>query len=149
MLKIFKTVIRPNEGTEVYQRDSKHRVTMGYDAGTISVKIEEIIAPNPNLDESLPENTPTVLRDVHETSDYVTVVEKTFTESSFIKTTDNNKCFALFKKSSAKKISYFAARPHRIVINRIRRSFFIKFFIVKTVYKVPPNRRLTPYSHIY
>ena len=91
MLKIFKCVIRPNEGTEVYQRDSKHRVTMGYDAGTISVKVEEIIAPNPDLDESLPEDTPTVLRDVHETSDYVTVVEKTFTESSFIKTTDNNK----------------------------------------------------------
>ena len=91
MLKIFKCVIRPNEGTEVYQRDSKHRVTMGYSDGTIHVKIDEVIAPNPNLDEELPEDTPTVLRDVHETSDYVTVVEKTFTESSFIKTTDNNK----------------------------------------------------------
>lgn len=104
MLKIFKTVIRPNEGTEVYQRDSKHRVTMGYNAGTISVKVEEIIAPNPNLDESLPENTPTVLRDVHEISNYVTVAEKTFTESSFIKTTDNNKWIVEYD-SNTKTIS--------------------------------------------
>ena len=91
MLKIFKSVIRPNEGTEVYQRDSKHRVTLGYDAGTITVKVEEVVPPNPNLDESLPEDTPTVLRDVHETADFITVVEKSFTEQDFPKTTDCNK----------------------------------------------------------
>ena len=104
MLKIFKCVIRPNEGTEVYQRDSKHRVTMGYSDGTIHVKIDEVIAPNPNLDEELPEDTPTVLRDVQTTADFVTIAEKSFTEQDFVKLTDNNKWIVEYN-SDTKTIS--------------------------------------------
>jgi len=93
MLKIFKTVIKPNEGSELYVRDSKHRVTMNYDTETktIKVRVDEVRPPNPNLDESLPEDTPTVLRDVHTTADFVLVTEREFTETDFVMRADSNK----------------------------------------------------------
>jgi hypothetical protein len=93
MLKLFKSVIRPNEGAETYHRDSKHRVTMGYDADAkvIKVKVDEVRSPNPNLSEELPEDTATVLRDVHTTADYVLVAERGFTEADFLSRVDNNK----------------------------------------------------------
>lgn len=93
MLKLFKSIIKPNEGAETYHRDSKHRVTMGYDtvAKVIKVKVEEVRSPNPNLDEELPEDTPTVLRDVHTTADYVLLAERGFTEEDFLSSNDNNK----------------------------------------------------------
>lgn len=102
MLKLFKTVIRPNEGVEAYERDSKHRVTMGYDSVTkeIHVKMEEVIAPNPNLSEDLPEDTPTVLREPHEISDFIVVAERTFTEADFVKKTDNSKWFVEYDGST-------------------------------------------------
>lgn len=106
MLKLFKTVIRPNEGAETYERDSKHKITMGYDnqTKTIKVKVEEVIAPNPNLSEDLPEDTPTVLREPHTTSDFIVVAEREFTESDFIMRTDNNKWIVEYD-SKTKKIS--------------------------------------------
>jgi hypothetical protein len=106
MLKIFKTVIRANEGSELYERDSKHRVTMGYDdeTKTIKVRVDEVRSPNPNLDESLPENTPTILRDVHTTADFVLVVEREFTASDFLMRTDNNKWIVEYN-SETKQIS--------------------------------------------
>ena len=93
MLKLFKTVIRPNEGAETYARDSKHRVTMGYndETKTISVKVDEVIAPNPDLSDDLPENTSTVLRDPHTTADYQQIVTREFTAADFLMKTDNNK----------------------------------------------------------
>jgi hypothetical protein len=106
MLKLFKSVIRPNEGAEMYHRDSKHRVTMGYDAEAkvIKVKVEEVRSPNPDLSEDLPENTPTILRDVHTTADYILVAERGFTEADFESKTDNNKWIVEYN-SKTKTIS--------------------------------------------
>lgn len=94
MLKLFKTVIKGNEGTDdTYGHDTKHKVTMGFNAETktISVKVEEAIPPNPNLDESLPEGTDTVLRDPHATADFIVVATRDFTEADFVQKTDNCK----------------------------------------------------------
>lgn len=93
MLKIFKSVIKGNVGTETYARDTKHRTVLGYDfeTNTIKVKIEQVVLPNPNLDENLPENTPTILREPHTTADFVTIAERDFTAQDFSKTTDNGK----------------------------------------------------------
>lgn len=94
MLKLFKTVIKGNEGTEdTYGHDTGHRVTMGYNADTktISVKVEEVIPPNPDLDESLPEGTDTILRDPHTTADFKVVATRDFTEADFVQKADNYK----------------------------------------------------------
>jgi len=98
MLKIFKTVIRPNEGTEVYERDSKHRATMRFDAATqtIHVKMEEVVPANPDLDEAKPEDTPDEKRDVHETADFRIVAERAFTADDFRMKTDNYKWIVEF-----------------------------------------------------
>jgi hypothetical protein len=106
MLKIFKTVIRPNEGSDLAVRDSKHRVTMDYvaETKTIKVRVDEVRSPNPNLDESLPEDTPTILRDVHTTADFVLVTEREFTELDFVMRGDSNKWIVEYD-SETKQIS--------------------------------------------
>lgn len=99
MLKIFKTVIRANEDAgELYVRDSKHRATMRFDASTqtIHVKMEEVIAPNPDISEEKPEDTPDEQREVHTTSDFRTVAERAFTAQDFLTKTDNCKWIVEF-----------------------------------------------------
>jgi len=103
MLKIFKTALRANEDAEnLYERDSKHRATMRFDAATqtIHVKMEEIIPPNPDLSEEKPEDTPDEKRDVHTTSDYRTVAEREFTADDFKMKTDNCKWIVEFDAST-------------------------------------------------
>ena len=106
MLKIFKTVIKGNEGSETIDRDSKHRFTMGYDdvAKTINVKVEEVIPPSPNLDEDLPEGTDTILREPHTTATFAVVATREFNESDFAQTQDNCKWIVEYN-SASKSIS--------------------------------------------
>ena len=106
MLKLFKTIIKGNVGTETYERDAKHRMTMGYDtvSNVIKVKVEEVIPPNPDLDEELPEDTATVLRDPHTTADFKVVAERDFTEADFVMKSDNYKWIVEYD-SSTKTIS--------------------------------------------
>lgn len=93
MLKIFKSIIKGNLDTETYARDTNHRVTMGYDADTqtIKVKVEKVLPPNPDLSEDLPEDTPTVLREPHTSADFVLATERDFTPQDFVRTSDNCK----------------------------------------------------------
>jgi len=93
MLKIFKSIIKGNLDTETYARDTNHRVTMGYDAETqtIKVKVEKVLPPNPDLSEDLPEDTPTVLREPHTSADFVLIVEREFSATDFVFKNDNTK----------------------------------------------------------
>jgi hypothetical protein len=107
MLKIFKSVITANEDAgDLYERDSKHRFTMGFneETQTINVKVEEVIAPNPDLSEDKPEGTDDIKRDVHTTSDYATVAERAFTSQDFPMRTDNCKWIVEYD-STTKTIS--------------------------------------------
>lgn len=102
MLKIFKTTIRANDGESAYSHDTRYRSTMGYDSATdtINVLVEMVIPPSINLDESLPEDTPTILRDPHTTTTYTVAAQRTFSATDFPMSTDNCKWIVEFDAST-------------------------------------------------